>query len=259
MKGQNNLRQLKVSFKFCKCVRNWCTRKYMQIDIPAVARQAWRGWLDLQVSFSLCCFGFFRQDWTLNNIFSKRITDWAVYAWGLKCQLQWNIWPFLDRVPQRSCVWPWFQFILRYDWRNNKRCRWKRHAFFVRSNFLNVTEQRVNYPLMSSNLNINEVWDSGINLFLKTQAFDYFQNFYQVMEFDVFFFFLTHSIKHRVKRSGRSRRARKRRIDSMLEPDLGLSINMRERLGVMGSWCSTISFIHSLFAIYAKFYNARFE
>ena len=116
---------------------------------------------------------------------------------------------------------------------------------------MNVTEQRVNYPLMSSNLNINEVLDSGINLFLKTQAFDYFQNFYLVMELDVFFFFffffLTHSINHRVKRSGRSRRARKRRIDSMLEPDLGLSINMRERLGVLGSWCSTISFIHSFF------------
>ena len=60
------------------------------------------------------------------------------------------------------------------------------------------------------------------------------------MEFDVFLFvfvfvFFTHSLNHRVKRSGRSRGARKRRIDSMLEPDLGLSINMKERLGVLGS------------------------
>ena len=36
---------------------------------------------------------------------------------------------------------------------------------FCTKQFLFVTEERVIYPLMSSDLNMNEVCDSGINLF----------------------------------------------------------------------------------------------
>lgn len=61
------------------------------------------------------------------------------------------------------------------------------------------------------------------------------------MEFDFLmsYFFFHEQFKSQTKRSGRSRGARNWRVGSILVPDLGLSISMRESymwLGVMRSW-----------------------